>query len=345
MRAGAAAAASSSSAWFRRARGSRASDPRVLAVGRHRSGRPSAVRAAHGSVCRDAGLRRPERRAPGRVPRRRSASWTTRFIVFSSDNGGTDAGGPTGMFNNNRRYMGLRAAADRGASAPNARDLGGPRSVSLYPTGWGEVSNTPFPSFKTYTGAGGRRVSFIVSWPARIRDRGAIRRQFVHVTDVMPTLLELAGVAPLARATACRHGRCTARASRRCCSTRAAPSPRTEQYYECWSNRAYYRDGWLARSIQKRGEPIDLDNWTLHHLDERFLRERSTSARSIPSKLRGAGRGVRRGRMEVLRVSARQPRPAAQVRRRGRPSARRRRPPAASTCPACRRSTAPTSSR
>jgi hypothetical protein len=49
-----------------------------------------------------------------------------------------------------------------------------------------------------------------------------------------------------------------------------APSPRSEQYYECWANRAYYRDGWLARSIQKRGEPIDFDNWTLHHLAEDF---------------------------------------------------------------------------
>jgi arylsulfatase len=49
-----------------------------------------------------------------------------------------------------------------------------------------------------------------------------------------------------------------------------APAPRTEQYYECWSNRAYYRDGWLARSLQKRGLPIDLDNWTLHNLPDDF---------------------------------------------------------------------------
>jgi len=76
-------------------------------------------------------------------------------------------------------------------------DLGGPRSVSLFPTAWGEVCNTPFPSFKTYTGGGGRRVSFIVSLLSRISDGGAIRRQFVHVTDAMPTLLDLAGVTPL----------------------------------------------------------------------------------------------------------------------------------------------------
>lgn len=191
------------------------------------------------------------------------------ILLFSSDNGGTDAGGPTGMFNNNRRYMGLAPPPIERERA-NAHDIGSPRSASLYPTAWGEVSNTPFPSFKTYTGGGGRRVSFIVSWPARIRERGAIRRQFVHVTDVMPTLLGLAGVAPLATS----HGR-PARAMHGASFAPVlfdaqARSPRTEQYYECWSNRAYYRDGWLARSVQKRGAPIDLDNWSLHHLDEDF---------------------------------------------------------------------------
>ena len=29
-------------------------------------------------------------------------------------------------------------------------------------------------------------------------------------------------------------------------------------------------DGWFARSLQKRGEPIDLDNWTLYHLETDF---------------------------------------------------------------------------
>jgi arylsulfatase len=191
------------------------------------------------------------------------------IIVFSSDNGGTDAGGPTGMINNNRRYMGL-APQPMEAERAMVEHLGGPRSVSLYPTAWGEVCNTPFPSFKTYTGGGGRRVSFIVSWPGELRDLGAIRRQFVHVTDVMPTLLELAGVAPLSEVNGKpakpMHGMSLAGVLR----DGEVASPRVEQYYECWANRAYYREGWLARSIQKRGEPIDMDNWTLHNLEEDF---------------------------------------------------------------------------
>jgi arylsulfatase A-like enzyme len=33
----------------------------------------------------------------------------------------------------------------------------------------------------------------VVSWPARIKDKGALREQFIHVIDVVPTILEAAG--------------------------------------------------------------------------------------------------------------------------------------------------------
>ena len=86
----------------------------------------------------------------------------------------------------------------------------------------------------------------------------------------MPTLLDLAGLKTLDTINGVPalplHGKSFAPVL----FDAAAPSPRTEQYYECWSNRAYYRDGWLARSLQKRGMPIDMDNWTLHNLHEDF---------------------------------------------------------------------------
>jgi len=191
------------------------------------------------------------------------------IVVFTSDNGATDAGGPIGMVNNNRRYSGL---APKPAAEERARleELGGPRSVSLYPTAWGQACNTPFPSYKTYTGGGGRRVSFIISWPARIRDQGAIRSQFVHVTDVMPTLLDLAGVEPLTTVNGLPARSLNGKSFAPVLMDGDAPAPRNEQYYECWANRAYYSDGWLARSIQKRGDAIDMDTWTLHNLRTDF---------------------------------------------------------------------------
>jgi arylsulfatase A-like enzyme len=190
------------------------------------------------------------------------------IIVFSSDNGGTDAGGAHGLFTMNRIHSGLPMPSPE-EERRLLGDLGGAKSASLYPTAWGQVSNTPFPSFKTYTGAGGRRVSFVISWPAKIKDVGAIRNQFMHVTDVMPTLLEMAGV-PLLNSYCGAPVQAMDGKNLSSMLLGNGPSSRTEQYYECWSNRAFYQDGWLARSLQIRGQPIEMNNWTLHHLDEDF---------------------------------------------------------------------------
>ena len=108
------------------------------------------------------------------------------IFVFTSDNGGTFAGTPIGAFRNNRRFNGLPAQPIED-ERKNLDLLGGPQSEALYPAGWGQVCNTPFPSSKSYTGAGGRRVSFIMAWNDGIRvndPRGELRQQFVHVTDV-----------------------------------------------------------------------------------------------------------------------------------------------------------------
>lgn len=205
------------------------------------------------------------------------------IVVFSSDNGGTSSAGPEGVVYFNRRFAGLPSLPVEHDIAKREQ-IGGPRVPALYPMGWGQVSNTPFPSFKTYTGGGGRRVSCIVSWPQGIAARGAIRTQFAHVTDVMPTLLDLVGAPPLGRS----HGEPALPMQGRSLADvlRAdAPSPRTEQYYECWANRAYYRDGWVAVSLQKRGQPIDFDTWTLHrHADD--FSESVDLAASHPERLR-----------------------------------------------------------
>jgi len=163
--------------------------------------------------------------------------------------------------------------------------IGTGRGSAVYPMGWAQVSNTPFPSYKTYTGGGGRRVSFVVSWPDKLKDFGAVRSQFAHVIDVMPTLLDLAGVPALATS----HGKpaqpMQGKSLAPVLQDSDAPAPRNEQYYECWANRAYYRDGWVAVSLQKRGEAIDFDNWTLHAHAEDFS-ESMDLRRQHPQKLK-----------------------------------------------------------
>lgn len=206
------------------------------------------------------------------------------IFVLSSDNGGSSSAGPAGMVNFNRRSGGL-ASLPVDVDVTRKETVGTPKATALYPSGWGQVSNTPFPSYKTYTGGGGRRVSFVISWPRKLTDFGAIRTQFAHVTDVMPTLLDLAGVSPLTmshgKAAPPMHGKSFAPLL----LDSSASASRSEQYYECWANRAYYSHGWIAVSLQKKGHPIDFDNWTLHsHADD--FSESMDLARQHPEKLK-----------------------------------------------------------
>src|SRR5437016_5618458 len=205
------------------------------------------------------------------------------IFVFSSDNGGTNSAGPAGALHFNRRYAGLPGLPVE-VDLERAAWVGTGRGSAVYPMGWAQVSNTPFPSYKTYTGGGGRRVSFIVSWPDKLADFGVIRSQFAHVIDVMPTLLDLAGVPALEMS----HGRPAQPMQGKSLASvlrdAEAPATRNEQYYECWANRAYYREGWVAVSLQKRGEAIDFDNWTLHAHAEDFS-ESMDLRRQHPQKL------------------------------------------------------------
>ena len=76
--------------------------------------------------------------------------------------------------------------------------MGGPGSFVHYGPYWAEVSNTPLAQIKGSPGEGGMRVPFILSLPpalkAGIAD-GSITPAFAWVTDVLPTLLDLAGIA------------------------------------------------------------------------------------------------------------------------------------------------------
>lgn len=199
------------------------------------------------------------------------------IIVFSADNGGTSSAGPTGAVYFNRRFAGLPFLPVE-ADLPRKDWIGTGRATALYPMGWGQVSNTPFPSYKTYTGGGGRRVNCIVSWPKALAARGEIREQFAHVTDVLPTLLDLAGVPALTESHGQPalpiHGKSLAPVLN---LATQAPT-RNEQYYECWANRAYYRDGWVAVSLQKRGSPVDFGNWTLHRHSTDFSESEDLAA-------------------------------------------------------------------
>ncbi len=74
-------------------------------------------------------------------------------------------------------------------------ELGSAKTFNHYPVGWAHATDTPFQWTKQIASHfGGTRNGMVMSWPKGIRDKGGIRSQFHHVIDIMPTILEAAGV-------------------------------------------------------------------------------------------------------------------------------------------------------
>lgn len=171
-------------------------------------------------------------------------------VIVTSDNGGTAEGGPSGT----RSYFaqfGVDTPLPDGWITDVPRDpelIGGPQLFSQYPAGWARVSNTPFRSFKSSSYEGGIHAPLVISWPnAPTEVNPGFRRQFVFVSDLAPTILELAGVRSLTTRNGAPAVSMDGHSFVAALSNPDAPS-RQLQYFECVGTRALYRDGLKALS-------------------------------------------------------------------------------------------------
>ncbi|WP_336992848.1 sulfatase-like hydrolase/transferase [Leucobacter sp. VD1] len=204
------------------------------------------------------------------------------IIVVASDNGGTAEGGLGGTRSYFSQFLaGLPMPEGWVRDVPRPVDLiGGPRVHGHYPAGWARVSNTPFRSFKGSLYEGGVHAPLIVSWPAAPEEFGPAgkRHQDAFVSDLAPTLLELAGVAPLAQ----RAGLPTLGfdgASLAPMLRDAAAPGRERQYFEVAGSRALVDDGWKAIApVPPTAGVADPDEWELYHLAEDPTETRDLSA-------------------------------------------------------------------
>jgi len=64
-----------------------------------------------------------------------------------------------------------------------------------YPLGWAQAANTPFKYWKQDANSeGGTRNPLIVFYPRGIKDKGGIRTQYSHVSDLLPATVEFLGI-------------------------------------------------------------------------------------------------------------------------------------------------------
>lgn len=185
------------------------------------------------------------------------------LVLLFSDNGGSAEGTETGTPNV------FAAAFGRPVPVAEAQKLidvmGEDPTFPHYPIGWTNASTTPFRLYKQFTHLGGVADPLLISWPKGMGERGAVRPQFVHVIDLMPTILEVTGVKPPEARAGVKlkpiEGRSIA------ATFKAADAPtRTEQYFELGGNRAFYSAPFRAVTRHERGRPFDEDRWELYDL-------------------------------------------------------------------------------
>lgn len=188
-------------------------------------------------------------------------------IVVLSDNGASSEGGPVGSLNDGRVWNALpRTVAE---AAERIDEIGGPRLHNNYPWGWTVAGNTPFRRWKRETHEGGVADPLIVHWPAGIAARGEVRRQYVHAIDVLPTLLDLIGVAAPDVVAGVAQEPLDGVSFASTLPDPAAPEVRTTQYFEMFGCRALYRDGWKAvtyHDIQVEEPGLDVAPWELYDM-------------------------------------------------------------------------------
>ena len=73
--------------------------------------------------------------------------------------------------------------------------IGDPTTYPIYPVGWALAMNTPYQWTKQVASHyGGTRDGLVVHWPGGIAASGEVRHQWHHVIDVLPTVLDAAGL-------------------------------------------------------------------------------------------------------------------------------------------------------
>jgi len=221
----------------------------------------------------------------------------TLIIYISGDNGTSAEGSLVGTPNQMTAYNGILDLPI--AAQMKAYDAWG--SEETYPhmsVAWSWAFDTPFKWTKQVASHfGGTRQGMALSWPGHISDTGAIRTQFHHLIDVVPTILEAAGIQqPLVvNGVSQKPIEGVSMAYTFDKTNASAPSKRETQYFEMFGNRAIYHDGWVAATTppvppwmmgtKPLPEVVNGYQWELYHIADDYS-ENNDLAAQFPEKLR-----------------------------------------------------------
>ena len=169
------------------------------------------------------------------------------LILFLSDNGGEAS------------FTGPRKGMKEANTIPGDR-----HNWTSYGQLWATVSNTPYRKYKMYVHEGGTRTPLIVHWPGKLpkprQEKQPGWTQPGHITDIFPTLMEIAGASYSANSVS---GEPTIPLEGRSLLPIWQGENRTGDFEKGWEhegNRAYRQGDWKLVSAfsDKKWELYDL---------------------------------------------------------------------------------------
>lgn len=214
----------------------------------------------------------------------------TLFIYIAGDNGASAEGGLDGTLNElmniNGIFPQIESVIDRIDTA------GGPRAYNHYPVGWAHAMNCPYQWTKQVASHfGGTRNSMALSWPKCIKAKGEIRQQFHHVIDIVPTILEAAGLPEPYMVNGIAQKPLEGVSMAYTFDDANAKDRHVTQYFEIFGNRGIYHEGWTACThhstpwLFMQRPAFDADQWELYDTTKDWSQGNDLS-KEMPDKLR-----------------------------------------------------------
>jgi len=216
----------------------------------------------------------------------------TLIIFIQGDNGASAEGGLDGLMF--EQSVLTRATESFDYNLAHIDDIGTAKAYNHFPAPWAWALNSPFQWYKQVASHfGGTRNGVVMTWPGHIPTGGTIRSQFHYVTDIAPTILEVAGIAAPQVVDGVAQQKLDGISMAYTFNQPKAPSTRTEMVVELTQNLGVYKDGWFAGTTPARAAwevdknvPVGIDerNWELYHVDADYS-ESVDLAKKEPERL------------------------------------------------------------
>ncbi len=221
----------------------------------------------------------------------------TLIIYINGDNGTSAEGGPLGTPNEVAFFNGVNMMPID-VQMKWYDVWGTEQTYNHMSAGWSWAFDTPFTWFKQNASKlGGIRQNMTISWPARIKDKGGLRDQFMHVIDVVPTILEVTGIPAPEEVDGIKQAPIEGTSFAYTFDKENAkePSHHKIQYFEMFGQWALYHEGWLLSTKVNRApweafgasnpDPLNNQVLELYDLNTDFSQSQNIAAQN-PDKVK-----------------------------------------------------------